>query len=41
MQADGQTDKGKSGFPTFHQPPDARPITLEDVKRAEEASIRG
>jgi hypothetical protein len=31
--------KGQGGFPTFWQPPDAKPITLETVKRAMEDEL--
>jgi hypothetical protein len=36
MKPNASIGKGKGGFPTFKQSPDALPITLEMVKRAEE-----
>ena len=36
LNAQAPSKVGKSGFPMFQVPADARPITLEIVKRAEE-----
>lgn len=36
MNAARPMEMGKGGFPTFKVSPDARPITLETVKQAEE-----
>ena len=36
LNAEQQITIGLSGFPTFQVPSDARPITLETVKKAED-----
>lgn len=36
MKAQAQVKTGKGGFPVFQVPPNARPITLETVKQAED-----
>lgn len=36
LRAAGKVCKGKGGFPVFEVPENARPVTLETVKLAEE-----